>query len=90
MSVYMLLFPVVVVFFLLNFKNKLLNPDLQSRFGSLYLDVKIESPFAYLQTVFFLLRRVFLAGSIVFGGDLPFIQVYINIGISFLLIIYML
>ena len=85
----MLFFPVAVIFFILKFKHMLLNYDIQSRFGSLYLDVKVQSPFAYLQTVFFLLRRVFLAGSIVFGGDLPFIQVYINIGISFLLTIYM-
>ena len=42
-----------------------------------------------MQTLFFLLRRVFLAGSIVYGGEFPFLQAFLNIGISIAILIYL-
>ena len=89
MSMYLLLFPIGALLFLIKFRTLLRSESYEARFGSLYLDMKVDNHYAYLQTVFFLLRRVFLAGSIVFGGDVPFLQAFINIGISFFLLLYL-
>ena len=71
------------------FSKLLRDPKWEVRFGSLYVNIKIENKYAYLHTFFFLVRRTLLAGSIVFAPDLPFLQVYLNIGISLFLLMYL-
>ena len=67
MALYLLIFPIGVVSFLIKYKQVLRQPNWEGRFGALYLNIKIEDKYAYLQTLLFLLRRLILAMSIVFA-----------------------
>ena len=52
------------------------------------MNIKVEKKYAYMQTFIFLMRRVILAASIVFGGEVPMVQIQINIVLSILILLY--
>ena len=63
------LLPIFSVTYLYMNKNKLVDPDFNIKFGTLYLNLNLQKASAYLSTMFFTTRRIVLGITTVLYSD---------------------
>lgn len=63
--VFIFVFPAAVFYFLKRYALRLADEDFEGRFGTLYLNIRVDDPKARLLTVLFIMRRLLFAISIV-------------------------
>ena len=74
MAIYLLFIPIGVTIFFRKNLGKFSSDDFQQRFGSLYLNLKENVPYALTHTILYFIRRLIFAISLVFLGDYQALQ----------------
>ena len=82
--------PVFSYFFLKRNKDQLADLKFIQRYGTLYMNLKINKFTAYCHTLAFCLRRLAISGLTVFQNDYLITNIYLNIYVSILMIKYLL
>ena len=74
MCIYLIFIPIGVTIFFRKNLGKFSSDEFQQRFGSLYLNLKEDVPYALTHTILYFIRRLLYAISLVFLGDFPALQ----------------
>lgn len=64
-----LVFPIGSMIFLYKKRSSLDSEDMKARYGTLYLNIRVDNPITLISTLLFLLRRLLFALSLVFISD---------------------
>jgi|LauGreDrversion4_2_1035121.scaffolds.fasta_scaffold176264_1 hypothetical protein len=65
------LMPLIVLMFIYRMKDKLEDPDVKARFGSLFEGLKVKRLIHLMSAFFFVFRRMLLVFTVVFLSNYP-------------------
>ena len=76
-------------FFLKRNKKFMKKEKFKKKYGTLYMNLKLDKFTAYSHTFYFCLRRLAISGMTVFSNDYLIVNIYLNIYVSILIIKYL-